>query len=69
MRICLSIYPPPREDIINFYQLFRLKDLNQKKFSTIMEIFDIIYSYNKLSSSFKEYFSSYDEKEFFLLDG
>ena len=69
MRICLSIYPPPREDIINFYQLFRLKDLNQKKFSTIMEIFDIIYSYNKLSSTFKEYFSSYDEKEFFLLDG
>ena len=32
MKICLKIYPPPREDIINFFQLFRLKDLDKKYF-------------------------------------
>ena len=66
MKICLRIYPPSKEDIFNFYQLFRLKDLNKKIFSLLMEIFNIIYSFD---SSSKEYFSHFAQKEFFLFDG
>ena len=69
MKICLRIYPPSREDIFNFYQLFRLKELDQKIFSTLMEIFNILFTYDKLTSSYKEYFSKFDEKEFFIFDG
>ena len=62
MKICLQIYPAPREDVINFYQLFRLKDLNEKKFAMLMQIFNIIYSKNN-------FFDSYDDKKCFLFDG
>ena len=68
MKMCLKIQPPRRDDIINYYQFFRLKDLNKKIFSTLMEIFNMIYSYDK-TTSFKEYFSLFDEKKFFLFDG
>ena len=68
MKICLKIYPPPREDIINFFKLFRLKDLDKKIFSTLMEILNMLYSCDK-SSSHKEYFSTFLEKKFFLFDG
>ena len=68
MKICLKIYPPPREDIINFFQLFRLKYLNKNIFATLMEILNMLYSYDK-SSSLKEYFSSFQEQKFFLFDG
>ena len=68
MKICLKICPPTREDIINFYQLFRLKNLDQNIFSLLMEIFEIIYSNNN-STSFKEYFSNFESKEFYLFDG
>ena len=68
MKICLKICPPTREDIINFYQLFRLKNLDQNIFSLLMEIFDIIYSNNN-STSFKEYFATFENKEFYLFDG
>ena len=68
MKICLKIYPPSREDIINYYQLFFSKDLDQNIFSLLMEIFDIIYSYNK-ERTYKEYFSNFEENEFYLFDG
>ena len=63
MKMCLKIYPPTREDIINFYHLFRLKDLNEKKFSILMEIFNMTYSIDKT------FFENYTEKNFFLFDG
>ena len=69
MKICLKIYPPSREDIFDFFQLFRLKELDQDIFSTLIEIFNIIFTYDKYNSSHKEYFSKFDEKEFFLFDG
>ena len=69
MKICLKIYPPPREDIINYFQLFRLKELNQKIFSVLMEIFNLLFSYDKSIRTYKDYFSKFDEKEFFLFDG
>ena len=69
MKICLKIYPPSREDIVNFYQLFRLKELNEKIFSLLMEIFNILFSYDKSITTYKDYFSKFDEKEFFLFDG
>ena len=62
MKLCLEIYPAPREDVINFYQLFRLKDLNEKKFAILMQIFNMIYSK-------KNYFDNYQEKKCFLFDG
>ena len=65
MKICLKIYPPPREDIINYFQLFRLKELNQKIFSVLMEIFNLLFSYDKSIRTYKDYFSKFDEKEFF----
>ena len=69
MKICLRIYPPQREDVINFYQLFRLEDLNKKIFSELMNILNIIYSCDKTISTHKEYFSTFSEKKFFLFDG
>ena len=69
MKFCLKIYPPTREDIFKFYQLFRLKDLDKEKLSLLMEIFNILFSYDKLESSHKEYFSKFDDKDFFLFDG
>ena len=69
MKICLKIYPPSKEDIVNFYHLFYLKDLNQNIFHLLMEIFNILYYYDKFESSYKEYFSKFNEKEFFLFDG
>ena len=69
MKICLKIYRPSKEDIINFYQLFYLKDLNQKIFSLLMEIFNVLYFYDKFESSYKEYFSKFNKNEFFLFDG
>ena len=69
MKICLRIYPPQREDVINFYQLFRMKDLNQKIFSELMNILKMLYSCDKNVSTYKEYFSHFLEKNFFLFDG
>ena len=63
MKMCLKIYPPTREDIINFYHLFKLKDLNEKKFSILMDIFNMTYSIDKT------FFENYKEKNFFLFDG
>ena len=69
MKICLKIYPPTREDIINFYQLFFLKELDQKKFSLLMEIFNIIFSYDKSIRTYQDYYSKFDKKDFMLFDG
>ena len=69
MKICLRIYPPQREDVINFYQLFRMKDLNKKIFSELMNILNMIYSCDKTVSTHKEYFSNFSDKNFFLFDG
>ena len=44
MKICLKICPPSREDIINFFQLFRSKELNQNKFSLLMDIFNMLFA-------------------------
>ena len=68
MKICLKICPPSREDIINFFQLFRSKELNQNKFSLLMDIFNMLFAC-PLTSSYKEYFESMNEKIFFLFDG
>ena len=69
MKICLKIYPPSIKDVFNFYQLFRLKELDQKIFSVLMEIFNILFTYDKFTTSHKEYFSKFEEKEFFIFDG
>ena len=69
MKICLKIYPPPREDIINFYQFFRLKELDKNIFAMLMEIFNIVYTCDKIKSSHREYFSKFLEQKFFLFDG
>ena len=67
MKICLKIYPPSREDIRNYYQYFRTTEMNKNIFSSLMEIFNIIYTKNN-ESSFKEYFDYCKENIFFLFD-
>ena len=69
MKICLKIYPPPRDDIVNFYQLFRSKELNHDIFSLLMEIFNMLFSFDPIITSYKQFFSSFVEKEFYLFDG
>ena len=67
MKICIKIYPPSREDIRNYYQYFRSIEMNKNLFSSLMEIFNIIYTKNN-ESSFKEYFDTYNDSIFFLFD-